>query len=421
MSSLSRSDLPAELRSFIAADVERRFLEYVQIHTTSDPNSSSNPSSACQLELVEQLERELKGMGLTDVFRDQYGYLYARLAGRSRGEAIGLLAHVDTSPDQPGDGVKPQVHRDWDGSAILFPEDAELRLTKETCPELYAFIGDSIITASGRTLLGADDKAGVAEIMSLVAALIEFKKLPHTDLVVCFTHDEEIGRGILGLDLSRLPRACYTVDGGLPGSLEVECFDAHAVDIQIEGVGVHPGYAKGRMINAAVLASRLVSMLPQGDTPERSDGREGFWHLTGIQGDHERATLSFILRDFAREKNLERIRAFDRACQFLQESVPGAKLTMKARQQYENMKGVLDKAPEVVERARFAIRRAGLTLQEVPIRGGTDGSLLSAAGHPTPNLFAGGVLFHSRREWIALSSMVSAVETLIRLVKPFPE
>lgn len=409
-----------ELLEFIRQDILPRFCRYVRVCSTSDGGSETNPSTKGQIDLIDLLEQELRSEGVDEIARDENHFLYVRLQGNCKGAAIGLLAHVDTSPDQSGEGVDPQIHTNWNGSPIHFRDDPHLTWSADELREMRAFTGDTIVTAAGCTLLGADDKAGVAALMTSLVAWHRFPNLQRTDLVVCFTHDEEIGRGVRGLDLSRLPTACYTIDGGLPGQLETECFDAYSVEIDILGAGVHPGYAKGKLINAAAWAARLVAMLPQAVTPEHTEGREGFWHLTHIDGDHERARVHLILRDFEKSQNLRRLDMIDRACQVVQHAAPGIKVTMNARQQYENMGTVLLRAPAVVERARSAMREAGIEPVESPIRGGTDGSLLSSAGHPTPNLFAGGALFHSRKEWIALSAMEATVRTILALARPTP-
>ncbi len=300
-----------EISEFIASDVLDRYLRYVQVYTTSDPNSLTNPSTERQFDLLQMLQAELSEMGVKDVTLDKAGFVYANIPGNSSGQAFGLLAHVDTSPDQPGDGVRPRIIKNWDGSPIKYPDDPELILDLTRSKELEKFKGDSIITASGKTLLGADDKAGVAEIMSAVATFLKFPELKRGPITICFTKDEEIGRGVEGIDLKRLPKFCYTMDGGEPGELEDECFDALKVVVKVKGVGVHPGYAKGKMINAGAVTARFVAALPEAETPERTSGREGFIHLTDISGDHENATAQFILRDFDEAENQRRLKLME--------------------------------------------------------------------------------------------------------------
>jgi tripeptide aminopeptidase len=327
------------------------------------------------------------------------------------------MAHVDTSPDQSGEDVKPLLRENYDGGVLSFPDDPTLTLSCEDSPELKDFIGDTIITASGLTLLGADDKAGVAEIMSAVATFREFPTLRHGRIEVCFTSDEEIGHGVDGIDASRLPAHLYTMDGSYPGELETECFDALGVTVEFHGRGVHPGYSYGKMINAALFASSFIAALPKNERPETTKGREGFFHVSDITGNNEHAIVRMILRDFEHSKNLTRLELVRSAAMEIQNRNPGATITVTHTHQYENMREELEKHPAVIERALNAIADAGLSVRRKAIRGGTDGSRLTAMGYPTPNIFAGGLLFHSRREWIALSSMVKAVETIVHLAR----
>lgn len=411
--------LDDDVRAFLRDQVLTRFLRYVQIDTTSDETSTAKPSTACQWDLLRLLEAECRELGLTDVATGDAGYVYATLPARAgaSGPAIGWLAHVDTSPDQPGDGVVPVVHARWDGSPIGFAEDPQLTLRIADCPSLSDVTGDDIVTASGRTLLGADDKAGIAEILAAVAALQQFPELPHGELRICFTSDEEVGRGIEDIDLGRLPRACYTVDGGLPGLLQWECFDAWKAVVTLQGVGVHPGSATDRMVNAATAAARLVVSLPADQTPERTSGREGFLHVSDVVADCERAEIRLIARDFDPEVNRARLTLLEQAVDALRDETPGLRAEVALTHQYQNMREGVLAAPEILEHARGALTDLGLTPVETPIRGGTDGSLLTAAGHPTPNLFCGGQLGHSRREWIAVGAMTQAAEMLLHLAR----
>lgn len=408
-----------EIRAFILEDARQRFLRYVQVHTTPDDESPTIPSTERQFDLLRMLADELRELGLVDIELADNGFVYATLPARAGAEAtpFGLLAHVDTSPDQPGDGVKPVRHENWDGSPITFAEDPELTLTIEDSEELRDVIGETIITASGRTLLGADDKAGVAEIMTAMAVLNKYPELPHGEIRVCFTGDEEIGRGTQGLDLSKLPKFCYTVDGGPPGELEDECFDAWRARVHIKGVGVHPGFAKDKMINAARLASRFVAALPAEESPERTDGRDGFFHITNLKGDCENAEIDMIIRDFEESRNRQRMAFLEEIKARFEKDEPGCVIEVSTQHQYHNMGEILRQNPAVVEKAEQAILASGLKVHRVSIRGGTDGSALCQQGHPTPNLFAGGILFHSRREWIAESSLVKATETILHLAR----
>ncbi|MEM7050627.1 MAG: peptidase T [Acidobacteriota bacterium] len=412
-----------QIRQFLARDVEARFLRYVQVHTTSDPRSLAVPSTRVQMDLLRILADELREIGLVDVELAAAGFVYATLPASdgAGGQSFGLLAHVDTSPDQPGEGVEPICHRQWDGSPIRFPKDSNLELTVADSPDLAHFRGDTIITAAGDTLLGADDKAGVAEIMTAIAALQRFPQLPHGEIRLCFTSDEEIGRGIEGIDLSRLPTSCYTLDGSFPGELEDECFDAWRVTLAVRGVGVHPGYAKDRMINAAAVAARLVSQLPADETPERTAERQGFYHLGRIEGGNEEATVHLLVRDFEIEENERRIAYLRQLASSFEVRYPGLGIHVEVTHQYQNMRDVLSRHRLIVERAEGAIGDTGLEVRRKAIRGGTDGSLLTAQGHPTPNIFAGGLLFHSRREWIASSSLAKAAETILHLARRWAE
>ncbi|MCA8959042.1 MAG: peptidase T [Planctomycetes bacterium] len=415
--------ISADIRDFARAQARERFLRYVEIHTTSDETSKTHPSTARQWDLLRLLADECRELGLIDVHLGMTGYVYATLPASDgvSAEPFGLVAHVDTSPEQPGKGVTPRCHENWDGSPIHFPEDPALTLTVEDSPELAHFVGDTIITASGRTLLGADDKAGVAEIMAAVATLVEFPDLRHGEIRVCFTSDEEIGRGTEGIELDRLPKYCYTMDGGFQGELETECFDAWRADLTFHGVGVHPGTAKGVMVHAGHLMARYLAELPENETPERTDGRDGFFYLVELEGTVDQARASLILRDFEAEKNAERRERLQRLADAYRDRHPRLRIELEFREQYRNMRDILAACPEVVERAHLAIADTGLEVLRHPIRGGTDGSVLSQLGHPTPNIFAGGLMFHSKREWIAESALARATETILHLARRWAE
>ncbi|MFH0883358.1 MAG: peptidase T [bacterium] len=412
-----------EIRKFILNDVRERFLRYVQVYTASDETNETTPSTACQWDLLNMLKDELVDLGLADVEISEHGYVYATLPSMdgSKAAAFALLAHVDTSPDQLGENVKPQRHEKWNGKPITFPDSPDMKLTVEDSPELEFFKGDTIITASGKTLLGADDKAGVAEIMAAMAAFQKFPELPHGEIRVCFTPDEEIGRGTIKIDTKKLPKFCYTLDGGFPGELEDENFDAWRVDLKFKGVGVHPGYAKDKMINAAVAASRYVAHLPEWKTPEHTEKREGFIHVVSVKGDFENASVSTIVRDFEEANNKATIEYMETLAKTCEKRCPGLVIETKVTHQYENMQEIVRQSPEIVELADKAMRDAGVEPIRKSIRGGTDGARLTKLGHPTPNIFAGGLMFHSRREWIAESALVKAVETVLHLAKHWEE
>jgi len=415
--------LSDEVKSYLESDALTRFLRYVQVHTTSAEETGAHPSTARQFDLSRLLEGELRELGLRDIELDEFCYLYATLPPGPgvKGRTIGLVAHVDTSPAVSGENVKPVVHENYDGESIGFPDDPNLKLTVEDSPELEDCIGDSIITASGKTLLSADDKAGIAEIMAALAAFGKFTELKHGEIRICFTPDEEIGMGTAKINSDKLPQYCYTLDGGEPGELEAECFDAWSATVNFKGISVHPGFAKNKMINAAVVASRFLASLPEYETPEHTELREGFFHLTGISGSEEEAQAKLIIRDFATANNERRMDHLRHLKDLFEFRYPGLKIELEFKHQYENMWTVMEKHPESVELARKAIEMAGVTVKQKAIRGGTDGSKLSRMGHPTPNLFAGGILFHSRKEWIAKSSLGKAAETVVHLAALWAE
>ncbi len=410
-----------EMRQFMMNQVRENFLRYVKVYTTSDPeNETDTPSTERQWDLARMLEQECRDLGMQDVHLSDHCYVYATLPANEAGQGspvFGLLAHVDASPDQPGDDVKPRRIENYDGGPISYPDDPELTLSQDDSPELKDFIGDTIITASGKTLLSADDKAGVAEIMAGMATFQKYPDLPHGEIKVCFTPDEEIGRGTVKIDEDWLPKFCYTFDGGYPGELEDENFDAWGVNIVIKGVGVHPGYAKDKMINAVAIAARYVAALPEWETPEHTQLREGFIHPVNVKGDFENASAYFIVRDFEEDKNKKRLEYMEALAKTFEMRYPGLEMKLEIKHQYQNMRDIVRKTPEVVDIANEALEAVGLTVLRKAIRGGTDGARLTQLGHPTPNIFAGGLLFHSRKEWVAESSLLKAVEVIVHLGK----
>jgi tripeptide aminopeptidase len=394
-----------------------RFLRYVQYDTQSDENSDTYPSTSRQLALLKHLADELRSLGLTDAIIDQYGYVTATVPPTSRKgvPAIGFIAHVDTSPELTGANVRPIVHRRYDGRDLVLPDDPTAVLRAADCPPLAERLGDDIVTASGSTLLGADNKAGVAEIVTAAEYLIAHPEIPHGPIKIAFTPDEEIGRGTQHFDVKAFGAICaYTMDGSTRGELEFESFSADAMTVSFVGFNTHPGYAKDRLINAIKVASDFVSRLPREMSPEATDGYDGFVHPYVLQGASERASVRLIVRDFEtaalkqKEELLERL-ALDAASRY------GARVEIVIEEQYRNMREVLDHHPHVVEYAREAIRRAGMAVRERPIRGGTDGSKLSFMGLPTPNIFAGEHNFHSRLEWVSVQDMEKAVEVIVNL------
>jgi len=394
-----------------------RFLRYVQYDTQSDENSTTYPSTSRQLVLLNDLADELRGLGLTDAAMDEHGYVTATIPATSRKHvpAIAFIAHVDTSPELTGAHVKPIVHRNYDGRDLVLPDDSNAVLRTADCPPLAERLGDDIVTASGTTLLGADNKAGVAEIVTAAERLMADRAIPHGPIKIAFTPDEEVGRGTLHFDVKAFGATyAYTMDGSTRGELEYESFSADAMTVTFVGFNTHPGYAKDRMVNAIKVAADFIAHLPPAVSPETTDGYEGFVHPYVLQGGSEKAAVRFIIRDFRtaalkeKEEMLERL-ARDAA------SRHSASVEIFVEQQYRNMREVLDRHPHVIEYAREAIRRAGLEVRERPIRGGTDGSKLSFMGLPTPNIFAGEHNFHSRLEWVSVQDMEKAVEVIVNL------
>jgi tripeptide aminopeptidase len=397
-----------------------RFLRYVTVDTRADEASASCPSTPGQLVLQQMLADDLRAIGLTDVEVDANGYLMASVPATVAGSVptIGFIAHVDTSPEMPGRGVKPIVHRAWDGTDIVLPDDPSAVLRAREQPELAAQIGHDIVTASGATLLGADDKAGVAAIVAAVEHLIAHPEIPHGRLRICFTPDEEIGRGADRFDVARFGAACaYTLDGGSVGELEYESFSADVLRVTFVGFNTHPGYAKGRMVNAIKAAARFVERLPARRlSPETTDGYDGYVHPYQMEVSVDRTTVRVLLRDFV-TSGLRDQQALLEALARTVAVETRTTVEFEVREQYRNMRDVLDQHPDVVERAREAIRRAGLMPIEKPIRGGTDGSRLSFMGLPTPNLFAGEHNFHSRLEWTSRQDLEAAVGVVVELAR----
>jgi tripeptide aminopeptidase len=396
-----------------------RFLRYVAIDTRADPDSGRHPSSAGQLTLARLMAEELAAMRRIQTELDDHGYLYVTVPARHSESSISLTfcAHFDTSPAVSGTDVKPIVRAAYDGGALRFPDDPDLLLTPRDAPALKRFVGQDIVTASGQTLLGADDKAGLAAIMTALAALEDLPDWPHPQLQIVFTPDEEIGQGADLIRADRLGDVGYTIDGGEMGELEAECFHALKAVLVFKGLNVHPGYAKGCMVNAAAIAARLAADLPAWETPEHTEGREGFFHLTRIRGDESLASLELILRDFDPSANLQRHGQLERLADVYRLRYPGLGLDLAVSEQYRNMKEVLDQHPAVIQIARQAIADAGITVIDKSIRGGTDGARLSFMGMPTPNLFAGGHLFHSRKEWIPVSALQKSAEVILNLCR----
>ena len=404
---------------------KERFLKYVQIDTQSDPYSDTQPSTEKQMDLSGILVEELLEMGVEDAHLDEFGYVYATIPSNSTKSVptICFCSHVDTSPDCTGEGVKPIVHENYQGQDLVLPDDKTQIIKLLEHEDLAHQIGNDIITASGTTLLGADNKAGVAEIMDAAYHLINNPEIKHGKIKILFTPDEEIGRGTKAVDLKKLGTDFgYTIDGETLGSLEDETFSADAVKINITGVSQHPGFAKGRMQSALKIASEIVSKLPKNTlSPESTEGMEGFIHPTNIAGMVEIATIEFIIRDFT----IEKLHAHELVLREIMNNVlrnyPNSKATFEVHEQYRNMKEILDKVPHVNEYALEAIRRSDIEPNRRSIRGGTDGSRLSFMGLPCPNIFAGEHAFHGKHEWVSVQDMEKAVETIVNLCMVWEE
>jgi tripeptide aminopeptidase len=406
-----------------------RFLRYVRYDTQSDEKSTTYPSTEKQLALLRDLATELRELGLSDAAIDEFGYVTATIpptTSKAHVPAIGFIAHVDTSPEMPGAEVAPIVHRQYDGRDLVLPDVSDgaaavLRLAD--IPALADQIGHDIVTASGTTLLGADNKAGVAEIVTAAAYLVEHPEIAHGRIRLAFTPDEEIGRGTQHFDVARFGAACaYTMDGGSRGEIEIESFSADAMTVTFHGCNTHPGYAKGRMVNAIKIAASFIDRLPrEGLSPETTDGHDGFVHPYVMQAGVERTSVRLLLRDFVTAGLKEKRAMVEALAREAAAAYPGSRVDVAVEESYRNMKEVLDRHPEIADHAREAIRRAGLEPRTHPIRGGTDGSRLSFMGLPTPNLFAGEHNFHSRLEWVSVQDMEKAVEVIVHLCRVWEE
>lgn len=396
-----------------------RLMRYVQVDTQSDPFSDKQPSTEKQKDLSRILVTELKELGISDAALDEHGYVYATIPSNidTKVPTVCFCAHVDTAPDCSGTNVKPILHPKWDGSDIVLPDDNTVVISTKKHPYLKERIGDDIITASGLTLLGADDKAGLAVIMDMAQYLMQHPEVKHGDIRILFTPDEEVGRGVDAIDMKRLNADFgYTLDGGERAHLEGESFSADAVTVRIHGISAHPGYAKGKLVNAIKIAGAFLDKLPKDSwSPETTAGKQGFVHPTNIHGAAETTTINFIIRDHdtAKLKEYE-----SRLEQILRETIdefPGAKYDFAISEQYRNMKEILDQRPEVMEIAEKAYAQAGMTAQRISIRGGTDGSRLSFMGLPCPNIFTGEMGIHSKEEYCSVQDMQKAVEVCVNI------
>ena len=405
--------------------VTERFLRYVVIDTQSDPASSTYPSTGKQKDLGRLLVAELQAMGIGDAHLDQHGYVYATIPANTQKKVpvICFCSHMDTSPDCSGRNVKPQLVRNYRGGDITLPADPAQVIRVAEHPALKDQIGNDIITTDGTTLLGADNKAGVAEIMDAAHALVQNPQIKHGTIKILFTPDEEIGRGVDKVNLKKLGADfAYTIDGESAGTIEDETFSADGVTITIEGVSTHPGFAKGKMEHAIKIAAAIVDRLPK-DTcsPETTEGKQGFLHPIGVAGALEKATLGFIVRDFTEVGLKEKEGLLEGIVKDVMKGFPRSTYAIEIKEQYRNMKEVIDRHPEIVDYAVEAIRRAGLKPVRSSIRGGTDGSRLSFMGLPCPNIFAGEHAFHSRLEWVSVQDMEKAVQTIVHLAMIWEE
>ncbi|MFF2371969.1 peptidase T [Agromyces sp. NPDC058110] len=422
MAAAASAPFTSPLAESLAPALLERFDRYVRVGTQSDRDGGTTPSSARQFDLGRVLVDDLLALGIDDARLDEHGFVYATVpatisASDGPVPVIGLIAHMDTSPDAPGDGVEPIVHRVYDGGRLELPRGGTV-LDPDEIVELRDHVGHDLVTSSGDTLLGADDKAGVAAILTAVAHLLANPGLPRPTLRLAFTPDEEIGTGVRSFDVEGFGALCaYTVDGSEIGELQDETFSATEGIVTIEGHEVHPGFATGKLVNAARLAAEIVAALPADLTPERTSGRDGFIHVYEVQGGASHAVVRTILRDFDDEKLAAHGEVLRRTVDEVLAREPRARATVEITAQYPNMRTYVDAFPQVTDAAAQAIRAEGLEPLRTAIRGGTDGSQLSAMGLPTPNLFTGGHEFHSVREWASVQEMAAAAATVVRLAE----
>lgn len=415
----------SELIQKYAFTSKDRFLDYVQIDTQSDPHSSSSPTTEKQKNLGKVLIQELHSLGISNAHLDEFGYVYAHIASNVAHEVPGLCfcAHMDTSPDCSGENVKPIVHPYYHGQDLVLPDDPTVIIRLSEHPDLAEQIGNDIITASGTTLLGADNKAGVAEIMDVAAFYAAHPEVPHGPITILFTPDEEVGRGTDHVDMEKInAQYGYTLDGEKRGHLENETFSADGFVVKIQGISQHPGFAKGRMESALKIAAEIVNTLPKDRlSPETTEGKEGFIHPTDISGSVEEATIEFIIRDFDTEKLREYGFIIQQIAEMVLRKYPNSSANYTQTEQYRNMNEILVDHPECIDLAMEAMRLAGLKAEKTSIRGGTDGSRLTFMGLPCPNIFAGEHAFHSKQEWVSVQDMQKATETVLYLVSLFVE
>ena len=400
-----------------------RFLRYVAVDTQSDPQSESQPSAEKELSLLKMLRDELLEMGV-EAQLDEFGYVMGRIPSNWSGDipAVGFIAHVDTAPDASGKDIKPQIIRDYDGGDIPLKGVEGLALSPSDFPEMLSYKGQTIITTDGTTLLGADDKAGVAEIMDAVQYIVEHPEFKHGDICIGFTPDEEIGRGVVKFDVKKFgARYAYTMDGGAIGELEYENFNAASACVRIQGRNLHPGYAKGKMLNAILIGMELNSLLPVEQRPEYTEGYEGFYHIIGFEGSVEKAEFSYIIRDHDIDLYEQRKKFIQKCVDFINEKYGEGTATVEIKHQYYNMRKEVEPHYHIVEKAKKAMEMEGIVPLIKPIRGGTDGANLSFMGLPCPNIFAGGHNFHGKLEFVPLESMEKASKVILNIVSLYCE
>lgn len=410
------------LKEEIVEELKQRFISYVKVNTQSNEDNTSCPSTSGQMTLAHSLVEELKKIGMQDVTVDPYGYVMATLPANTEKDipVIGFLAHLDTSPDSSGENVSPQIVENYDGQEILLNAALGVKLSPADFPNLHNYKGHTLITTDGTTLLGADDKAGIAEIMTAMHYLIKHPEIKHGKIRVAFTPDEEIGRGPEKFDVAAFgAKYAYTVDGGPVGELEYESFNAAAATLTFQGVSVHPGTAKDKMVNASKLAMEFHSLLPEAECPEQTEGYEGFYHLTDMSGNVEGATLKYIIRDFDRAAFEQRKALVENTAKQLQVKYGEHAVNVQIKDTYYNMREKIEPVFEIVEIAKGVMEQLGIEPIIQPIRGGTDGSQLSYMGLPTPNIFTGGENYHGKYEFVSLDNMVLATHVVIDVIKKF--
>lgn len=402
--------------------LEARFVRYAKIGTTSNSEVAATlrPSTKEQWDLINLLIDELKEMGIKDIYSDNKGYIIARIHGNCNSQSLGFMAHVDTSSDSPGMDVKPQLHRNYDGSVIKLKDGVIIDPNKDT--DLLLYKGETIVTSDGTTLLGADDKAGMAAIMEMAKWFLDNPDEKHGPIEIIFTPDEETGRGMDDFPFKELQSSvCYSVDAGREGEIEMECYNAWSVTVDFTGIAIHPGYARGEMVNAASMAVSFMNMIPRSESPEATDGRYGNYWCHSIEGSIESAKVELKIRDFDIDQIERRIEAIEAFAKATEAAFPGGKAEVSTRQEYLNMFQKISETPDVFRNLEKALEMSGVEADPKLIRGGTDGSRLTAMGVPTPNIFAGGHNFHSRKEWVALPAINNSCKVLINLIKKWAE